>query len=119
MQPRTHASCSPSGLSDSFRVLGQTCQAVDGVRGHADHDLEDLEHRLGTLSENINLCNQVLNDLRDLSGVLESSATSSRASMLATVSGLCRERKSETSMLAKPSDEGGFVTVLLATAERV
>lgn len=51
--------------------------------------------------------------------MLKSSATSSRASMLAAVSGLCRERKSETSILANPSDEGGLVAVLLTIVERV
>lgn len=51
--------------------------------------------------------------------MLKSSATSSRASMLAAVSGLCRERKSETSILANPSDEGGLVAVLLTIVEKV
>lgn len=51
--------------------------------------------------------------------MLKSSATSSRASILAAVSGLCRERKSETSILASPSDEGGFVAVLLTIVENV
>lgn len=51
--------------------------------------------------------------------MLKSSATSSRASMFAAVSGLCRERKSETSILANPSDEGGLVAVLLTIVERV
>lgn len=51
--------------------------------------------------------------------MLKSSATKSRASMLAAVSGLCRDRKSETSMLANPSDEGGLVAVLLSIVEKV
>lgn len=52
--------------------------------------------------------------------MLKSSATSSRASMLAAVSGLCRERKSETSILANPSDGGGLVVaVLLSIVEKV
>ncbi|KAK9514110.1 hypothetical protein VZT92_027599 [Zoarces viviparus] len=33
-------------------------------------DLEDIEDRLVTLSDKLNLCNQVLNDLKALSGVL-------------------------------------------------
>lgn len=52
--------------------------------------------------------------------MLKSSATSSRASMLAAVSGLCREKRSETSILANPSDEGGLVeAVLLTIVEKV
>lgn len=51
--------------------------------------------------------------------MLKSSATSSRASMLAAASGLCMERKSDTSMLANPSDDGGLVVVLLTTGVRV
>lgn len=51
--------------------------------------------------------------------MLKSSATSSRASMLAAASGLCRERKSDTSTLAKPSDEERMVAVLLTTVLKV
>ena len=51
--------------------------------------------------------------------MVKSSATSSKASMLAAVSGLCRERKSETSMLASPSDEGGLVAVPVTIVENV
>lgn len=51
--------------------------------------------------------------------MLKSSATSSRASMLAAVSGLCMERKSETSMLANPSDGGGLGAVLLTMGEKL
>lgn len=39
--------------------------------------------------------------------------------MLAAVSGLCRERKSETSILANPSDEGGLAAVPLTIVEKV
>lgn len=41
--------------------------------------------------------------------------TSSRASMLAVLSGLCRDRKSDTSMVAKPSVIGGGLVVAVAT----
>lgn len=51
--------------------------------------------------------------------MLKSSATSSRASMLAAVSGLCRERKSDTSILVNPSDEGGLAAELLTIVEKV
>lgn len=51
--------------------------------------------------------------------MLNSSATRSSASMLAAVSGLCRERKSETSILANPSDRGGLLAVLLSTVGKV
>lgn len=51
--------------------------------------------------------------------MLKSSATSRRASMLAAASGLCRERKSDTSTLAKPSEEERMVVALLTTAEKV
>lgn len=51
--------------------------------------------------------------------MLKSSATSSRASMLAAVSGLCRDRKSETSMLASPSGGGTAGVVLVTAAESV
>lgn len=51
--------------------------------------------------------------------MLMSSATSNRASMLAAASGFCKERKSDTSTLAKPSDEGKMVAVLPTTVEKV
>lgn len=51
--------------------------------------------------------------------ILKSSATSNNASMLAAVSGLCMERKSDTSILANPSDGGGLVAVLLTIVEKV
>lgn len=51
--------------------------------------------------------------------MLKSSATSSRASMLAAVSGLCMDRKSDTSILASPSDVGGWVAVLLTIGEKL
>lgn len=38
--------------------------------------------------------------------------------MLAAVSGLCMDRKSETSMLANPSDGVGLVAVLLTIVEK-